>query len=87
MNGKKFHLPRLLDRLEPTSTTVLLVMATLVGAGTGLGAVVFIRLIEWIQRLFYVGLAQPLEPIGRWLFVIAPVIGGLACRSNHRLLC
>jgi CIC family chloride channel protein len=77
MNGKKFHLPRLLDRLEPTSTTVLLVTAILVGAGTGLGAVVFIRLIEWIQRLFYESLAQPLESIGRWLFVIAPVVGGL----------
>ena len=36
---------KLLDRVQPSGTTVLLVTAMAVGLGTGLGAVFFIKLI------------------------------------------
>jgi hypothetical protein len=46
-------LPSLLDRVQPSETTMLLGTAIVVGMGTGLGAVLFIALIELIQRAFF----------------------------------
>jgi CIC family chloride channel protein len=73
----KAYLPNLLDRLQPSGSTVLLGTAIIVGGGTGLGAVLFIQLIAFIQRLFFEGGEQALGFFGRWLFVLAPLIGGL----------
>ncbi len=65
-----------LDRLQPSSSVALFGAAILVGLGTGLGAIVFIRLIEWVEKLLFVDLPD-LAPLGRsWLFII-PAIGGL----------
>jgi len=77
MHTHRLHLPRLLDRLQPTSTTVLLGTAILVGAGTGLGAVLFIGLIEFLQVLFFEGGEAWFGFMGRWLFVLIPAFGGL----------
>ena len=43
----------LLDRLRLSGTTTLLITAILVGGGTGLGAVGFIKLIALVQELFF----------------------------------
>ncbi|RME89152.1 MAG: chloride channel protein, partial [Anaerolineae bacterium] len=67
----------LLDRLQPSDTTVLLGTAILVGAGTGLGAVGFIKSIELVERLFFEGGGQVFSSLGRWLLVIIPIVGGL----------
>ena len=56
---------------------MLLVMAVAVGAGTGLAAVFFIRLIDFIQTFFYVGAEGLLPQLGRLWIIIVPVIGGL----------
>ncbi len=77
MNFMKLHLPNLLDRFQPSSTVVLLGTAIIVGAGTGLGAVLFIELIAVIQRFFFQGGEALFSSLGRWIFLIIPTIGGL----------
>ena len=71
------RLPHLLDRIQPSETAVLLGTAFIVGAGTGLGAVVFIRLIVLVQRLFFEGGESLLGFAGRGIFILAPAVGGL----------
>ncbi len=77
MHAQRLRLPRLLDQLQPSSTTVLFGTAILVGAGTGLGAVLFIGLIEFLQVLFFEGGESWFGFMGRWLFVLIPAFGGL----------
>jgi len=78
MTLHKSHFPSLLDRLQPSETAVLLGTAIIVGIGTGLGAVFFIRLIEFVQHIFFdVGSALFEDSLGRWLFILIPAIGGL----------
>ena len=67
----------LLDRLQPSETAILLLTAVIVGAGTGLSAVIFIRLIAIIQSLFFNTGANLFGFISRGLFVLAPLVGGL----------
>lgn len=73
----KRYLASLLDRLAPREGLVLVVMAVVVGAGTGLAAVLFIRLIALIHNLAYADLASLVPELGRWWFVFTPVIGAL----------
>lgn len=70
-------LTSLLDRLAPKEGLVLVVLAVIVGAGTGLAAVFFIRLISFIHHLSYSGAGDLFPDLGRWWFVIIPVIGAL----------
>jgi CIC family chloride channel protein len=65
------------DRIQPSETTALIGMAIIVGAGTGLGAVVFIRLIALLQDLFFVQGAKLLGFLGAGLLILIPVVGGL----------
>ena len=73
----KRHLANLLDHLAPREGLVLLVMAVLVGVATGLAAVLFIRLIAYIQDFFYGGGDKILPALGRIWFILIPTIGGL----------
>jgi CIC family chloride channel protein len=77
MSIKKLEVPLLLDRLQPSEGVILLTTAIVVGAGTGLGAVFFIRLIAFIQHLFFVSSISTFGLSNSWLFVIAPALGGL----------
>ncbi|MCL4300549.1 MAG: chloride channel protein [Anaerolineae bacterium] len=77
MTALKLRLPGLLDRLQPSETAVLLTTAVVIGAGTGLGAVVFIELIALIQRVLFQGGEAAFGFLGRGLFILAPVVGGL----------
>ena len=77
MSIKKLEIPTLLDRLQPSEGVILLTTAIVVGAGTGLGAVFFIRLIAFIQHLFFVSSISTFGLSNSWLFVIAPALGGL----------
>jgi len=67
----------ILDRFQPSETTVLIGTAVVVGVGTGFGAVGFIELIGLIQRVFFDGGTQLLPFLGPALVVIIPMIGGL----------
>ncbi|MFR9780473.1 chloride channel protein [Micromonospora sp. MS34] len=78
-------LVRVVDEIRGGSTG-LLVLAVLVGAGAGLGAVAFRWLIGTATRLFsghpdyaaVPGAAHPhLPALGRWFVVLAPVAAGL----------
>jgi CIC family chloride channel protein len=71
------HLVYLLDRLVPRGGLVLMVMAAVVGAGTGLAAVFFIRLIALIEHFSYTE-AMILYPfLGRLWLILIPVLGAL----------
>lgn len=73
----KSRLPELLDRLQPSETAVLFGTAIAVGAGTGLCAVLFIRLIAGIESISFSEVRSYLGFAGRGLFIFAPAIGGL----------
>ncbi|MFQ5578322.1 MAG: chloride channel protein, partial [Anaerolineae bacterium] len=69
---------RLLDRYQPSETTILLLTALIVGLGTGLGAVGFIWLIEQANRLFFEVIRGWLSGgLGRFAIVLIPALGGL----------
>ncbi len=70
------RIPQFLDRIQPSETTMLFGTAILVGVGTGLGAVGFIKLIDIVQHLFFDG-GEKLLQIGRWLIFLIPILGGL----------
>ena len=56
---------------------MLLGTAIFVGVGTGLGAVLFIELIAFVQRIFFEYAPSKLSFLGRGTFILAPAIGGL----------
>ncbi len=86
----KVHLPRglrrrVVDRLRGTPAGTI-VIALVVGAGGGLGAIVFRDLIRWFTLLFsghddYSAAGHAINPyvpwLGIWFVVLAPVVGGL----------
>jgi CIC family chloride channel protein len=71
------RITQILDRLRPSETAILIGTAMIVGAGTGLGAVLFIRMISWIQDLFFAGGKSVFGFLGVGLIVLIPVMGGL----------
>ncbi len=73
----RVKLPALLDRIQPSETMVILGTAILVGAGTGLGAVLFIDLIALLQRFFFDGIGTLLRFLGRGVLILIPALGGL----------
>jgi CIC family chloride channel protein len=73
----KSRIANMIDHLQPSETVVLFGTAIVVGAGTGLGAVFFIWLIAQVQNLFYQTGGSVLGFLGRGLFILVPVIGGL----------
>lgn len=77
MAPKKNSLSRLLDSISPSEGLLLLGLSILVGVITGLGSVVFIKLIYGIQSFFYSDLVQTIPVLGKWVYVVVPIIGGL----------
>jgi len=77
MSSARVRTSSFLDRLQPSTTTILIISAVVVGAGTGLGAVFFIKLISLVEQVFYVNGATVFGFLGIGLFIVAPVIGGL----------
>jgi CIC family chloride channel protein len=77
MNALKQRIPNFLDRLQPSSTAVLFATAIAIGAGTGFGALLFIRLISLVEFVFFQMGEQVFGFLGRWLFVLIPAVGGL----------
>ena len=76
INHKMFRIP-LLDRLRMSDTSILVGTAIIIGVGTALGAVGFIKLIALIQDLFFKKGAEAFSFLGRGLFIIVPALGGL----------
>ncbi len=77
MTSKQTALSRYLDRLAPPVGLMLLILSILIGAGTGLAAVLFIKLIYLIQHLGYETLPARFPQLGKLVYLLVPVIGGL----------
>jgi len=65
------------DRIRFSETTILIATAIVIGAGTGLGAIFFIRLIELVHEIFFNGGEALFGGLGRWLLILIPLAGGL----------
>ncbi len=68
---------RFLDRVHASGMVAWLLLATIIGAGTALGAVFFIELISWVEKALYYHLPQVWPDLGRGWYILAPVIGSL----------
>ena len=77
MSSKQTALSKYIDRLAPPVGLMLLILSIAIGAGTGLAAVLFIKLIYAIQHLGYEALPNLLPWLGNFVYLIVPVIGGL----------
>jgi CIC family chloride channel protein len=77
MESIRLRVQNISDRIRLSETTTLIVTAIVIGAGTGMGAVLFIRLIELVQEIFFKGGETLFGGLGRWLLILIPVAGGL----------
>ncbi len=66
-----------LDRWQPAHNLVLLLSAILVGMGTGLGAVFFIRMIGFFQPFFFGTVQGELSFFGPYAILFIPLCGGI----------
>jgi len=69
---------RLKSGINFNNFATLMVVAVVMGAGTGLITVVFVKAIAWITYFSFVeGLPQILAPLGAGWIILVPVIGSL----------
>ncbi|MBD2097128.1 chloride channel protein [Trichocoleus sp. FACHB-591] len=71
------HFAHILNRLQPTPETVVLILAILIGGGTGMGVVTFHYLIELIHSLMLEDLMGAIAPWGAWTLACVPMLGGV----------
>jgi len=71
------HLTHLLNRFQPSPETVVLLLAVLIGGGTGMGVVTFHYLIELVHHLTFVNLMGPISAWGAWTLALVPTLGGV----------
>ncbi len=74
---KRNRLGALLDRVSPPEGVLLLILAVIIGGGTGFAAVFFIRLIAVIQNRSYTTIEFLFPHLGVWSYVFVPVAGAL----------
>ncbi len=67
----------LLDRMAPSEGLLLLILAVIIGSATGLAAVFFIRLIDYIQNGSYSTFFSLFPGYGILAFIVIPVLGAL----------
>ncbi|MBE0689303.1 MAG: chloride channel protein [Anaerolineae bacterium] len=70
-------LSKILGRLQLSEEAILVITSLLVGLGTGIGAVIFNRLIEAISWVSFTWIPQALSTFGQWYIVLVPALGGL----------
>lgn len=66
-----------LNRLRSSPETILLLLAVLVGSGTGLGVVLFRTLIQGVYHLMFSPVLGQLSTWGHWTLGLIPLTGGL----------
>ncbi len=66
-----------LDRFAPPVGLFLLILSVAIGAGTGLAAVFFIKLIAAIQHFSYTTFAEWAPILGNGIYFVVPILGGL----------
>jgi len=77
MTPKRSNISLYLDHFSPPEGLLLLILSVIVGATTGLVSVFFVKLIFAIQDFSYTATFSVLPSIGKWIYVIVPVAGGL----------
>ncbi len=77
MTPKRTVLSSYLDKFSPPVGLFLLILSIIIGAGTGLAAVLFIKLIAAIQNFSYATLPTWLPNLGNLVYLIVPILGGL----------
>ena len=70
-------LTRLLNRFQPSPESVVLLLALLIGGGTGIGIVTFHYLIELVHQLMLEDLMGVISVWGAWTLACIPTLGGL----------
>lgn len=68
---------RVLNHLQPSSETVALLLAILIGTGTGMGVVTFHYLIHTIHGLMLEDVIEVISSWGTWTLACIPILGGL----------
>lgn len=68
----------LLNHLQPTPETLVLLLAVLVGIGAGVGVVLFRSLIHTLHHLMFGDVSSFLSAWGHWTLALIPLLGGLA---------
>jgi H+/Cl- antiporter ClcA/predicted transcriptional regulator len=66
-----------LNRIQPSPETVVLLLAVMIGSGTGIAVVLFHYLIAQIHRLTMENLMGAIGGWGMWTLACAPVLGGI----------
>jgi H+/Cl- antiporter ClcA len=76
-----FRLSSVLSSLQPSPETIVLLLAFVVGTGTGMGVVTFRYLIDLVHHLFFADLigviSTTLGKSGSWTLSLMPVFGGV----------
>ncbi|MDM9381612.1 chloride channel protein [Chlorogloeopsis sp. ULAP01] len=67
----------LFNRFQPSQETIVLLLAVLIGGGSGMGVVTFHYLIELIHRLMLENLMGAIGGWGAWTLACIPILGGL----------
>lgn len=76
MNTQKLNVA-LLDRLAPPEGIFLLLLAVMIGAATGMAAVLFIKLIGFIQNSSFSPGSAVFSLLGRSAYAVVPITGAL----------
>jgi H+/Cl- antiporter ClcA/CBS domain-containing protein len=71
------RLTHLLNRFQPSPETVVLLLAVLIGGGSGMGVVTFHYLIELIHHLMLENFMGAIGGWGAWTLACVPILGGL----------
>ncbi|MBV9387420.1 MAG: chloride channel protein [Chroococcidiopsidaceae cyanobacterium CP_BM_ER_R8_30] len=71
------RLTRIFNRFQPSPETVVLLLAVLIGSGTGMGVVTFHYLIELVHHLMLEDLVGAITVWGGWTLACAPIGGGI----------
>ncbi len=76
-HSPSFRLTYLLNRFQPSPETVVLLLALLIGTGSGMGVVTFHYLIQLIHHLMLENLMSVIGVWGAWTLACVPILGGL----------
>ena len=77
LSPSTFSLSHLLNRLQPSPETIVLLLAVLVGGGAGAGVVLFRSLIHLVNSVMFGQVSSFLSVWGHWTLALIPLLGGL----------
>jgi H+/Cl- antiporter ClcA len=72
-----------LNRLQPSPEAVVLLLAIVIGSGTGLAIVIFHYLIRLIHHLTLEDLLGSISFLGSWTLACIPILGGMIVGLMH----